>query len=60
MNRVNKKRSSPVMMGRIMVKKTNKREMFISDTGTSVIFLPVNIAKRNGVVWVPTYPEEPE
>ena len=46
------------MMGRIMGKKSNKREMFIADTGTSVIILPVNIAKRNGVVWTPTDPDE--
>ena len=59
-NRVNKKKSSPVMMGRMMGKKTNKKEMFVADTGTSVMILPVNIAKRNGVVWVPTDPDEPE
>ena len=46
-SRVNKKRSSPMMMGRILGKSSNKKEVFIAYTGTSVIILPVNIAKRN-------------
>ena len=48
-SRVNKKRSSPMMMGKILGKSSNKKEVFIADTG-SIIILPVNIAKRNGVV----------
>ena len=47
------------MMGRILGKRSSKREMFIAGTGTSVIILPVNIAMRNGVVWTPTDPDEP-
>ena len=48
-----------MMMGRILGKMGNKKEMFIADTGTSVIILPVNIAKRNGVVWTATDSDEP-
>ena len=57
--RVNRRRNSPVMMGRIMGKWGNKKEMFIADTGTSVIILPINIAKRNGVIWEACDPDEP-
>ena len=57
-SRVNKK-SSPMMMGRILGRTSNKKEVFIADTGTSIIILPVNIAKRNGVVWTPVDSDEP-
>ena len=57
--RVNRKRSSPMMMGRIMGKWGNKKEVFIADTGTSVIILPINIARRNGVTWEAVDPDEP-
>ena len=40
-----------MMTGRILGKSSNKKEVFIADTETSVIILPVNIAKRNGVIW---------
>ena len=48
-----------MMMGRILGKSSNKKEVFIAYTGTSVIILPVNIAKRNGVVWTPVASDEP-
>ena len=53
--RVNGKRSSPMMMGRILVKSSNKKELFIPNMGTSVIISLMNIAKHNGwwVVWTP-------
>ena len=57
--RFNRKRSSPMMMGRIMGKMGNKKEVFIADTGTSMIILPINIAKRNGVVWTAVDSDEP-
>ena len=38
--RVNRKRSSPMMIGRILAKHSNKKEVFIADMGTSVIILP--------------------
>ena len=50
-SRVNKRRSSPIMKGKILGRSSNKKEMFIAVTGTSVIMLPINIAKRNGVIW---------
>ena len=31
----------------------------VADTGTSVIILPVNIARRNGVTWTAVDPDEP-
>ena len=52
--RVNKKRHSPVMMGRLLDKSSNKKDVFIADTSTSVIIIPVNLAKRNGIVWTQT------
>ena len=59
--RVNKKRHSPVMMGRLLGKSSNKKkkEVFIADTGTSVIIIPVNIARRNGIVWTQVDADEP-
>ena len=51
--RVNKKRSSLMMMGRILGRSNNKKGLFIADTGTSVIILPINIVKRNGGIWTP-------
>ena len=59
MSRVNRRRSNPMMMGRIMGKMGNKKEVFIADTGTSVIILPINIAKRNGVAWTAVDSDEP-
>ena len=47
------------MMGRLLGKSSNKKEVFIADTGTSVIIIPVIIAKRNGIVWTQTDPDEP-
>ena len=47
------------MMGRILGKSSNKKEVFIADTGTSVTILPVNIAKHNGVIWTPEDADEP-
>ena len=48
------------MMGRLYFgKSSNKKEVFIADTGTSVIIIPVNIAKRNGIVWTQTDSDEP-
>ena len=44
-SRVNKRRSSPMMMGRIMGRSSNKQELFIANTGISVIILPINIAR---------------
>ena len=38
------------MMGRLLDKSSNKKDVFIANTGTSVIIIPVNIAKRNGIV----------
>ena len=58
--RVNKKRHSPVMMGRLLGRSSNKKEVFIADTGTSVIILPVNIARRNGITWTQTDEDEPQ
>ena len=57
--RVNKKRHSPVMMGRLLGKSSNKKEVFIADTGTIVIIIPVNMAKCKGIVWTQTDPDEP-
>ena len=57
--RVNKKRHSPVMMGRLLGKSSNKKEVFIADTGTIVIIIPVNMAKCKGKVWTQTDPDEP-
>ena len=51
---MNKKRHSPVMMGRLLDKSSNKKDVFITDTSTSVIIIPVKIAKRNGIVWTQT------
>ena len=51
---MNKKRHSPVMMGRLLDKSSNKKDVFIADTSTSVIIIPVKIAKRNGIVWTQT------
>ena len=48
---VNKRRSSPMMMGRILGRSNNKKELFVADTGTSVIIPPINIAKHIGVIW---------
>ena len=53
--RVNKKRHSPVMMGRLLGKSSNKMEVIIVDTGTSLII----ISRRNGIVWTRTDPDEP-
>ena len=36
---VNKRRSSPMMMGRILGRSNNKKELFVAETGTSVIML---------------------
>ena len=58
-NRVNKKRHSPVMMDRLLSKNSNKKEVFIADTGTSVIIIPVNITRRNGIVWTQVDADEP-
>ena len=57
--RVNKKRSSPMMIGGVLGRSSNKKEVFIADTGTSVIILPVNIAKCNGEVWTPVEFDKP-
>ena len=38
--RVNKKRHSPVLMGRLLGRSSNKKEVFIADTGRSVIIIP--------------------
>ena len=54
--RVNKKRHSPVMMGRLLGKSSNKKEVFIADTGTIMIIIPVNMAKCKGIVWTRTSP----
>ena len=58
--RVNQKRHSPVMMGRLLGRSSNKKEIFIADTGTSVIIIPVNIARRNEITWTKTDPDEPQ
>ena len=58
--RVNKKRHSPVMMGRLLGRSSNKKEVFIADTGTSVIVLPVNIARRNGISWTKIHADKPK
>merc|ERR1711954_591002 len=58
--RVNKKRHSPAMMGQMLGRSSNKKEVFIADTGTSVIILPVNIARRNGISWTKTDADEPK
>ena len=58
--RVNKKRHSPVMMGRLLGRSSNKKEVFIANTGTSVIILPVNIARRNGITWTQIDEDEPQ
>ena len=39
--RVNKKRHSPVMMGKLLGKSSNKKEVFIADIGPSVIIITV-------------------
>ena len=56
---MNKKRHSPVMMDRLLSKNSNKKEVFIADTGTSVIIIPVNITRRNGIVWTQVDADEP-
>ena len=48
-----------MMTGRILEKSSNKKEVFIADTGTSVTILPVNIAKHNGVIWTPEDADKP-
>ena len=48
-----------MMTGRILGKSSNKKEVFIADTGTSVTILPVNIAKHNGVIWTPEDADKP-
>ena len=47
-------------MGRLLGKSSNKKEVFIADTGTSVPILPVNIARRNGISWTPVDEDEPQ
>ena len=48
------------MMGRLLGRSSNKKEIFIADTGTSVIIIPVNIARRNEITWTKTDPDEPQ
>ena len=48
------------MMGRMLGRSSNKKEVFIADTGTSVIILPVNIARRNGISWTQIDDDEPK
>ena len=47
------------MRGRVLGKATNKYEVFVADSGTSVSIIPVNIAKRNGIKKGPVNPDEP-
>ena len=47
--RVNMKKSSPDMHGRILGRSGNRKEVFIADTGTSIPVCPINIARRNGI-----------
>ena len=48
------------MMDRLLGRSSNKKEVFIADTGTSVIILPVNIARRNGITWTQKDVDEPQ
>lgn len=47
------------MKGRVLGKSTNKYETWVAYTGTSVSFIPINIAKRNGIKWRPLDQDEP-
>ena len=40
-SRVNKKRHSPVMMGRLLGKSSNKKEVLIANTGTSALWASI-------------------
>ena len=42
-----------------MLKATHKYETWIAEIGTSVFFIPVNIAKRNGMKLRPIDADEP-
>ena len=48
------------MMWRLLGRSSNKMEVFIADTGTSVIILHVNIARRNGITWTQIDEDEPQ
>ena len=37
------------MRGRVLDKSTNKYEVWVADSDTSISIIPVNIAKRNGI-----------
>ena len=52
-SRLKKNKATPNMRGRVLGKSTNKYEVWVADSGTSISIIPVNITKRNGIKWRP-------
>ena len=47
------------MRRRVLGKATNKYEIFVADSNTSVSIIPINVAKRKGIKWGPVNQDEP-